>query len=281
MQRMFGEASDKKCYQDNVWKTIKREAQEKTKCEPMLASFFHATIIKHDTLGEALSYILSNKLATPIMPAMAVREVVEKVYEGDINIVSSASCDICATVERDPAVEFYSTPLLYLKGFHALQGFRVANWLWCQGRRELAVYLQNQISVACQVDVHPAATIGCGIMLDHATGIVIGETAVVEDDVSILQDVTLGGTGKESGDRHPKIRTGVMIGAGAKILGNIEVCEGAKIAACSVVLMDVPPHTTAAGVPAKMVGIPSSDKPSLDMDQKFTGNNEFTVGGKI
>ncbi|MDD1782075.1 serine O-acetyltransferase [Enterovibrio sp. ZSDZ35] len=281
MYRVCGEGNAKKCQQDKVWKAIKREAKEHSEREPMLASFFHATIIKHDTLAGALSYILANKLATPSMPAMAVREVVEEAYAGDIGIVNAAACDICATVERDPAVELYSTPLLYLKGFHALQGFRVANWLWHQGRRELAVYLQNQISVACQVDVHPAARIGCGIMFDHATGIVVGETAVIEDDVSILQDVTLGGTGKESGDRHPKIRTGVMIGAGAKILGNIEVGEGAKVAACSVVLIDVPPHMTAAGVPAKIVGAPSSDKPSLDMDQKFKCGQSFSEGDGI
>ncbi len=280
MQRTCGEGREKKCQQDNVWNAIKREAKEQTEREPMLASFFHATIIKHDTLAAALSYILANKLATPSMPAMAVREVVEEAYAGNKEIVLSAACDICATVERDPAIELYSTPLLYLKGFHALQGFRVANWLWSQGRRELAVYLQNQISVACQVDVHPAAKIGRGIMFDHATGIVIGETAVVEDDVSILQDVTLGGTGKESGDRHPKIRTGVMIGAGAKVLGNIEVGEGAKIAACSVVLIPVPAHTTAAGVPAKIIGKPATDKPSLEMDQNIS-NSGFMEGGGI
>jgi serine O-acetyltransferase len=155
----------------------------------------------------------------------------------------------------------------------------VANWLWKQGRHALATYLQNQISVACQVDIHPAARIGSGIMLDHATGIVIGETAVVENDVSILQDVTLGGTGKECGDRHPKIREGVMIGAGAKILGNIEVGEGAKIGSCSVVLQPVPPHTTVAGVPAKIVGRPKTDKPSLDMDQGFNGKSQSFIHG--
>lgn len=164
-------------------------------------------------------------------------------------------------------MRYYSTPLLYLKGFHALQGYRVAHWLWQQGRHSLAVFLQNQISVVFSVDVHPAAQIGRGIMFDHATGIIIGETAVVEDDVSILQNVTLGGTGKEHGDRHPKIREGVMIGAGAKVLGNIEVGRGAKIGAGSVVLQPVPPHTTVAGVPAHEVGHPDCDKPSLDMNQ--------------
>ncbi|MFD2177045.1 serine O-acetyltransferase [Veronia pacifica] len=271
----------KKCERQKVWEAIKSEAKEQSEREPMLASFFHSTIIKHDSLNSALSYILANKLATPTMPAMAVREIVEEVYSKDKKVVDAAACDICATVQRDPAVELYSTPLLYLKGYHALQGFRVANWLWFQGRRELAVYLQNQISVACQVDVHPAAKIGRGIMFDHATGIVVGETAVIDDDVSILQDVTLGGTGKESGDRHPKIRTGVMVGAGAKILGNIEVGEGAKIGSGSVVLEAVPPHTTVAGVPAKVVGKPSTDKPSLEMDQEFNGTQLFTGGDGI
>jgi serine O-acetyltransferase len=269
----------KRCENQNVWATIVEEARALAEQEPMLASFYHATIIKHDSLSAALSYILANKLMTPSMPAMAVREVVEEALNSDPNISQSAACDICATVNRDPAVSSYSIPLLYLKGYHALQGYRVANWLWKQGRTALATYLQNQISVACQVDIHPAAKIGRGIMLDHATGIVIGETAVVEDDVSILQDVTLGGTGKECGDRHPKIREGVMIGAGAKILGNIEVGEGAKIGSCSVVLQSVPAHTTVAGVPAKIVGRPKTDKPSLDMDQQFNGRSQTFIGG--
>ncbi len=173
-------------------------------------------MLKHENLGSALSYILANKLANPIMPAIAVREVVEDAYRSDAQMIVSAARDILAVRLRDPAVDKYSTPLLYLKGFHALQAYRIGHWLWMQGRQALAIYLQNQISVAFGVDIHPAATIGCGIMLDHATGIVIGETAVVENNVSILQSVTLGGTGKTSGDRHPKIREGVMIGAGLK-----------------------------------------------------------------
>ncbi|CAH8191595.1 MULTISPECIES: serine O-acetyltransferase [Vibrio] len=269
----------KHCEKFKVWQAIVKEAREQSEQEPMLASFYHATIIKHDSLSSALSYILANKLNTASMPAMAVREVVEEAFAADCSITEAAACDICATVNRDPAVSMYSMPLLYLKGYHALQGYRVANWLWKQGRVALATYFQNQISVACQVDIHPAARIGRGIMLDHATGIVIGETAVVENDVSILQDVTLGGTGKECGDRHPKIREGVMIGAGAKILGNIEVGEGAKIGSCSVVLQAVPPHTTVAGVPAKIVGRPQTDKPSLDMDQQFNGRSQSFIGG--
>ncbi len=185
------------------------------------------------------------------------------------HLVISAARDILAVRLRDPAVDQYSTALLYLKGFHALQIYRVAHWLWLQDRKALAIYLQNQVSLIFNVDIHPAATVGCGIMLDHATGIVIGETAVVENDVSIMQSVTLGGTGKMGGDRHPKIREGVMIGAGAKILGNIEVGVGAKIGAGSIVLQSVPAHTTAAGVPARVVGKPASEKPSFDMDQYF------------
>lgn len=269
----------KQCAKNKVWQTIVKEAREQSEQEPMLASFYHATIIKHDSLASALSYILANKLNTPSMPAMAVREVIEEAFAADCGITESAACDICATVNRDPAVSMYSMPLLYLKGYHALQGYRVANWLWKQGRIALATYFQNQISVTCQVDVHPAAKVGRGIMLDHATGIVIGETAVVENDVSILQDVTLGGTGKEGGDRHPKIREGVMIGAGAKILGNIEVGEGAKIGSCSVVLQPVPPHTTVAGVPARIVGRPKSERPSFDMDQQFNGRTQTFIGG--
>ncbi|SHO57705.1 serine O-acetyltransferase [Vibrio quintilis] len=269
----------KGCEKKKIWQRIIDEARDLTELEPMLASFYHATIIKHDSLSAALSYILANKFNTASMPAMAVREVIEEAFASDPEITNAAACDICATVNRDPAVAKYSIPLLYLKGYHALQGYRVANWLWKQNRTTLATYLQNQISVACQVDIHPAAKIGCGIMLDHATGIVVGETAVVENDVSILQDVTLGGTGKESGDRHPKIREGVMIGAGAKILGNIEVGKGAKIGSCSVVLQPVPPHTTVAGVPAKIVGRPQSDKPSFDMDQQFNGRSQTFIGG--
>ncbi len=229
---------------DIVWNNIKAEARALADCEPMLASFYHATLLKHENLGSALSYMLANKLASPIMPAIAIREVVEEAYAADPEMIASAACDIQAVRTRDPAVDKYSTPLLYLKGFHALQAYRIGHWLWNEGRRALAIFLQNQVSVTFQVDIHPAAKIGRGIMLDHATGIVVGETAVIEDDVSILQSVTLGGTGKTSGDRHPKIREGVMIGAGAKILGNIEVGRGARLARdrlCSSLYRRTPP----------------------------------------
>ncbi|MCE2572330.1 serine O-acetyltransferase [Motilimonas eburnea] len=255
--------------QQQTWQRIREEAMQMAQDEPMLASFFYSTILNHDTLLAALSFQLANRLDSPTMPAILMREIIESAFTADETILSSVVADIVAVQERDPAVEFFSTPLLYLKGFHAIQGYRVAHWLWHQNRRPLAMYIQSQIAVVFGVDVHPASRIGKGIMFDHATGIVVGETAVIEDDVSILQNVTLGGTGKECGDRHPKIREGVMIGAGAKVLGNIEVGAGAKVGAGSVVLKNVPAHTTVTGVPAKVVGIPSSDKPSLDMSQNL------------
>ena len=254
---------------DQIWQAIRQEAHQLVESEPMLASLFNATILKHSQLGGSLIYILANKLANPIMPAIALKEIIEEAYQANPSIIMSAACDIDAVRTRDPAVDKWTTPLLYLKGFHALQSYRVTHYLWQQGRQALAVYLQNEISVAFDVDIHPAARVGCGIMFDHATGIVVGETAVIENDVSILQGVTLGGTGKEHGDRHPKIREGVMIGAGAKILGNIEIGQYAKIGANSVVLQPVPDHATAAGVPARIISQSAEQKPAFEMNQYF------------
>ncbi|HDR1022695.1 TPA: serine O-acetyltransferase [Pasteurella multocida] len=260
-----------------VWGYVRQEAKELAENEPMLASFFHSTILKHNDLGGALSYILANKLANPIMPAIALREIIEEAYQAEPNIIASAACDIRAVRQRDPAVELWTTPLLYLKGYHALQSYRITHYLWKQQRKALAIYLQNEISVAFDVDIHPAARIGCGIMFDHATGIVVGETSVIEDDVSILQGVTLGGTGKETGDRHPKVREGVMIGAGAKILGNIEVGKYAKIGANSVVLQAVPEYATAAGVPARVIGQDKKAKPAFEMNQYFNEDEDLSL----
>lgn len=252
---------------NELWHTIREEAYHLVESEPMLASYFHATLLNHDNIGSAISYILANKLSTDVMSAIDIREVIRQAYQAEPKIIQSAMTDIMAVYVRDPATNYYSTPLLYYKGYLALQAYRISHWLWHQNRRALATFLQSQIAIAFGVDIHPAAKIGCGVMFDHATGIVIGETAVVENDVSILQSVTLGGTGKENGDRHPKIREGVMIGANATILGNIEIGKGAKIGAGSVVLSAVPPHTTVAGVPAKVVGCPDCEKPALNMDQ--------------
>ncbi len=253
--------------QQQLWEKIKEEVRGFSANEPILASFFHSTILNHHTLKSGLSYQLANRLDSQTMPAILMREVIEEAYEKSPQIINAAMADIIAVQDRDPAVEDYSTPLLYLKGFHAIQVHRVANWLWKEQRISLALYLQNRSSELFGVDVHPAATIGQGIMFDHATGVVVGETAVIEDNVSLLQGVTLGGTGKACGDRHPKVRQGVMIGAGAKVLGNIEIGVGAKIGAGSVVLDAVPAHTTVAGVPAKIVGHPSCEMPSLSMEQ--------------
>lgn len=259
---------------DKLWHTIRQEASQLVESEPMLASYFHATLLNHKNLGSALSYILANKLVTQVMPAIEIREIARQAYEADTSIIQSAVTDILAVYVRDPATNYYSTPLLYYKGFLSLQAYRIAHWLWKQNRKSLAIFLQSQIAIVFGVDIHPAAQIGCGVMFDHATGIVIGETVVIENDVSILQSVTLGGTGKENGDRHPKIREGVMIGAHSTILGNIEIGKGAKIGAGSVVLEPVPEHTTVAGVPAKVVGCPDCEKPALNMNQDILYEKE-------
>ncbi|TVZ37905.1 serine O-acetyltransferase [Alteromonadaceae bacterium 2753L.S.0a.02] len=255
---------------DPVWETIRKETQQETVNEPALASFLHATILNHDTLESALSFHLANKLASPALSALQVREIIEKSLEDDCQLGATVRADIKAVYERDSACDSYLLPFLYFKGFHALQSYRVAHCLFGRDRKSLAYFLQSHIALTFGVDIHPAAKIGKGIMLDHATGIVIGETTVVEDDVSIMQAVTLGGTGKEAGDRHPKIRRGVLISAGAKILGNIEIGEGAKIGAGSVVLKSVPPHTTVVGVPAVPVGSPATDSPALDMNHQIS-----------
>ena len=194
--------------------------------------------------------------------------MIDQALAEDSTIGEATRADLQAVRDRDCACCGYATPFLYYKGFHALQAHRVAHWLWQQGRKPLALFFQNRISVEFGVDIHPAARIGRGIMLDHATGVVIGETATVGDDVSIMQGVTLGGTGKESGDRHPKVGSGVLISAGATILGNIHIGDGAMIAAGSVVLHEVPPHTAVAGVPAKVVGPPHEERPALGMDHR-------------
>jgi serine O-acetyltransferase len=222
--------------------------------------------------------ILANKLQTPDLPAIALRDLINQALAEDVSIGASIRADLLAARTRDPAARGYAQPFLYYKGFHALQAYRVAHQLLEQGRQALAAHLQNRISEAFGVDVHPAARIGSGVLIDHGTSVVIGETAVVEDYVSMLHEVTLGGTGKETGDRHPKVRRGVLIGAGAKILGNIEIGIGAKVGAGSVVLRDVPPHTTVAGVPARVVGRCTVAEPALEMDATFPIEVESGAG---
>jgi serine O-acetyltransferase len=255
--------------EDGVWERIQAEARQEAEREPMLASFLFASVLRHATLEEGLSAILANKLQTPDLSAILFRDLITSALADDVSIRASVRADLLAARTRDPAARGYAQPFLYYKGFHALQTYRVAHWLWRHERHALAAHLQNRISECFGVDVHPAARIGSGIIIDHGTSVVIGETAVVEDNVSLLHEVTLGGTGKERGDRHPKVRRGVLIGAGAKVLGNIEIGMGAKVAAGSVVLRDVPPHTTVAGIPARVVGKCTVAEPALEMDATF------------
>jgi serine O-acetyltransferase len=255
--------------QDAVWQRLREETAGHAADEPILASFLHATILNHAKLERALSFHLANQLDSPTASSLLLREVMLEAFKSDPGILEKVRADLCAVMERDSACHELYIPFLYFKGFHALETYRVAHWLWQQGRESLALFFQNRMSSEFGVDIHPAAELGHGIMLDHATGLVIGQTAVVGNNVSILQSVTLGGTGKDEGDRHPKIGDGVLISAGAKILGNIRVGEGAKVGAGSVVLDEVPPHTTVAGVPAKVVGRPASDQPALEMEHDF------------
>jgi len=259
---------------DPIWSALRAQAEEMAQTEPSLASFVHATILKHDRLEDALSYHLAKKVGGEDLSPMLTREIFEEAMNADPAIGQAVRADLSAIFERDPACHSYAQAFLYFKGFHALQTYRIAHWLWGQGRTPLAYFLQSRVSELFAVDIHPAARIGRGIFIDHATGIVIGETAMVEDDVSMLHGVTLGGTGKETGDRHPKVRRGVLLSVGAKVLGNIEVGEYSRVGAGSVVLKEVPAHCTVAGVPAKVIGCAGCDRPSQAMDQLLTADDK-------
>jgi len=250
-----------------VWQTLRAEAQRVAVEEPALESLVADVILSRDSLASALGARLARRLARADMPQQNLGLLFTGVFENHPAIVRSAARDLLAMYERDPACFSPLEPLLFFKGFLALSTYRVAHQLWEDGRRWLALYLQSIASETFAVDIHPAARIGCGILLDHATAFVVGETAIIEDDVSILHEVTLGGTGKETGDRHPIVRSGVLLGAGAKILGRVEIGTGAKVGAGSVVLTDVPPHTTVAGVPATVVGEVREDNPASEMNQ--------------
>ena len=256
---------------DPVWARLRGEAEDVVRREPELATFIYGTILNHDRLEDAVVHRVAERLQHPDVSGELIRQAYAEALNNDAEIGAAFRSDIAAVVDRDPAADRYLDPVLYFKGFHAIQTHRLAHWLWTQGRCNFALYLQSRASSVFQTDIHPAARIGRGIFLDHATGLVVGETAVIEDDVSMLHDVTLGGTGKEDGDRHPKIRRGVLISAGAKILGNIEVGHCARIAAGSVVLKPVPPATTVAGVPAKVVGNSGCSEPARSMNQLLHG----------
>ena len=254
--------------QDIVWQTLCKEARADAEKEPALASYLFSTILSHKSLEDALAFVLANKLRSNVLLDSQLLEMFSAQYRRDKTLVKQAQADMQAVIDRDPACDKYLQIILFFKGFQAIQAHRVASALWRQDRKPLALLLQSRISEIFHVDIHPGATIGEGVMLDHATGVVIGETAVVENNVSILHGVTLGGTGTKDGDRHPKIGTGVVIGAGVTILGNIKVGANSKIGAGSVVLKDIPPNCTAVGIPARLVGGPKPEsQPSLSMDQ--------------
>jgi serine O-acetyltransferase len=254
---------------DPIWSALREQAEELTHSEPELASFAHVTILQHERLEQALSYHLAKKVGNEDLSPMQVREIFENVLLADPAIGEAVRADLSAVFQRDPACHSYAQAFLFFKGFHALESYRVAHYLWTHNRKTMAYFIQNRMSDLFAVDIHPAAKLGRGIMIDHATAVVIGETAVVGDDVSMLHGVTLGGTGKQDQDRHPKVGRGVLLSTGAKVLGNIQIGECARVAAGSVVLKPVPPHTTVAGVPARVIGKAGSARPSQDMDHKL------------
>jgi len=249
---------DQQALADALWAKLRQEAKEAYARAPMLAPLFVDSILNQPSFQSAVFHRIAARLKNDVVGLGVIVDAFNRASESDPDIVESLRVDIAAVVERDPACERFIEPFLYFKGFHAIQTHRLAHWLWITGERDFSLYLQSRSSDVFQTDIHPAARFGKGIFLDHATGLVVGETCVIEDDVSLLQNVTLGGTGKESGDRHPKVRKGAMIGAGAKILGNVEIGESSRIAAGSVVLRHVPAFATAAGVPAKIVKVDES-----------------------
>lgn len=250
---------------DPIWHAIRREAQESIDREPDLASLFFESILNYRGLERALGHRVALRLGGSSLSSDVIQEVFQAAFRDDKSLSGKLRADLAAVYDRDPACERYLEPLLYFKGFHAIQTHRLAHWLWGKGRKDFALHLQSRSSEVFQVDIHPQVPLGKGLFIDHATSIVIGSTAVVGDDVSILQGVTLGGTGKEGGDRHPKIGCGVLVGAGAKVLGNLTIGNCSRIAAGSVVLSDVPPKKTVAGVPAKIVGDAGCSQPGRSM----------------
>ena len=254
---------------DLVWDRLRQEAQLAVEAEPQFATLLHAALLEFGSFEEALVHRVVRRIQHDDLPAEVPRHAFADALADDVSIGLAIRADLQAVLERDPAATRLLEPFLYFKGFHAIQIHRLAHWLWQRGRRNLALYLQCRSSESLQVDIHPAARLGRGLFFDHATGIVIGETAVVGDDVSILQGVTLGGTGLQTGARHPRIGRGVLIGAGAKVLGGIDVGPGARIGAGSMVLQPVPAHVTAAGNPARIIGIAGSAEPGRTMDQLF------------
>lgn len=260
-------AASQKVYRlDQIWGRIQNEAEDIIRREYAIKNFIEVSILNHENFEDALAHRLAIRLGNAEMNADSIQQIFKIALHDTPEIGDAARADLLATFERDPACHRYVDPILYFKGYQAIQTHRIANHLWHSGRIDLAYYLQSRVSNMSAIDIHPGVRIGKGIMIDHGHDIVIGETCVIEDNVSIMQGVTLGGTGKDSGDRHPKIRRGVLIGAGAKILGNIDIGPGSRVAACSVVLHNVPANATVAGIPAKVVGTSGSSEPAKSMD---------------
>ena len=251
---------------DPIWTTLRSEAKDVVRRESALAGFVYAYVLNHERLEDAVAHRISDRLDGPAVDGSGIRRAFDEMWAADREFSLALRADLVAVYDRDPACTRFIEPVLYFKGFHAIETHRLSHWLHSNGQQDFALYLQSRASEVFQVDINPAVPMGKGIFIDHATGVVIGATAVIEDDVSILQNVTLGGTGKELGDRHPKIRRGVLIGAGAKILGNIEIGRCSRVAAGSVVLQPVPPNATVAGVPARVVGRAGCAEPSRTMD---------------
>ncbi|MCS5595301.1 MAG: serine O-acetyltransferase [Porticoccaceae bacterium] len=254
---------------DPVWLLITEEAKLSIAEEPLLSEFYQRAILDHSDFDSALSYNLANQLNGSAIPSAAIKKLILEALKVDSSITVSARLDIMASFERDPACDKHLIPLLYFKGFQAMQLHRVSHWYWSNHRTALALFLQNQVAEVFAVDIHPGARIGSGIMIDHATGLVVGETAIIGDNVSILHSVTLGGSGSGEGDRHPEVGSGVMISAGVKIMGNVKIGDGVKVGAGSLVIESIPPHTTVVGVPARIVGAPLEGSPSFEMNQNL------------
>ncbi len=253
----------------NTWALVREDAVAAIEHDRVMADGIRDTVLQHDNFADALAHRLARKLSDYAISIGTLEGMLCEALSADPGIEAAALADLIAVRDRDPACPDLLTPFLFFKGYHALQAYRFGHWLWKRGRQHLAFHLQSRSSETFAVDIHPAARLGSGLLLDHGTGLVVGETAVIDDDVSMLQSVTLGGTGKQCGDRHPKIRRGVLIGAGAKVLGSITVGEGAKIGAGSIVLEDVPPYTTVVGNPARIIGVRHTQMPALTMDQSL------------
>jgi len=259
---------------DPVWFNIRREAEEIANNDPSLASLVFASVLNHDSLEEALCHRLVKRLGHQDVPDEFIRQAVEDAFKDTPEISEALRADIMAVYDRDPACDRLIEPLLYFKGFQAIQSHRIAHWLWHNGRRDFALWLQSRVSQTFNIDISPTAKIGRGIMVDHGSGVVIGATAEIGDNVSMLHGVTLGGTGKETGDRHPKVGSGVLLGAGAKVLGNITIGDCVRVASGSVVLHAVPPNRTVAGVPARIVGYAGCEEPARKMDHIIASEDD-------